>query len=225
MNDLRPELPTPIPDRILRLPVRRGYPVPWFVAWLDGETPVPRGQGVPDFRVLYPGVTALAHNRGLCWVCGGSLGRYRAFVLGPMCAVNRTSAEPPGHRECADWAARACPFLARPHARRREAGLPEEREAPAGIALLRNPGVALVWTTERYGTKRDPDGGVLFDIGEPHHVAWWCEGREATRAEVQASIDSGEPALRALCEGEAGAHAALDRYLERAQPLLPSATP
>jgi hypothetical protein len=221
-DGLRAELPRPVPERMLRLPVRRGYPVPWFVAWLLDDRPQPRGVGQPEFRVVMPETIAEAHLRSTCWLCGEALGRYRAFVVGPMCAVNRTSGEPPSHRDCADWAARACPFLARPHARRREAGLPEEREAAPGIALMRNPGVALVWTTERYSVKSDGRGGALFDIGEPSDVRWYAEGRPVTRAEVRASIDSGEPALRGLCDRPRD-HAELDRYIRRAEALLPAA--
>lgn len=40
-------------------------------------------------------------------------------------------------------------------------------------------------------------GGTLFDIGEPTEVWWWCEGRDATQAEVLASIESGELLERA----------------------------
>jgi hypothetical protein len=34
-----------------------------------------------------------------------------SFVVGPMCGINRNSAEPPSHKECAQWSARNCPFL------------------------------------------------------------------------------------------------------------------
>jgi hypothetical protein len=182
---MRPELP-PAPDRIsgLRLD-RRGYPVPWFVTWIDGE---------PDFRVITAEKVHRAHRLGLCWICGGLMGAWRAFVIGPMCAVNRTSGEPPSHVDCADYAARACPFLARPHMHRREKGLPEGGAFhPAG--LQRNPGVALVWIIKRYGTKPTREG-LLFDVGEPIETRWYAEGRAATRDEVMASIDSGMPLLR-----------------------------
>ena len=33
MSTYRPEL-EPLPDRMKRLPVHRGYPVPWFVEWV-----------------------------------------------------------------------------------------------------------------------------------------------------------------------------------------------
>lgn len=224
MSDvLRSGLPEPIPPKILKLPVHRGYPVPYFTAWLDGERATPRGQGVPDFRVTFPNAIAQCYKEKLCWVCGGSLYAWKAFVIGPMCAVNRTSAEPPSHVDCADWAAKACPFLARPHAKRRDTSdVPGRAEKMPGVAIMRNPGAAGVWVVKKYSLKRDPRGGVLFNMGEPSEVRWYAEGREATRAEIQRSIDTGLPYLQEACQGRARDLAELERYVERAQPLLPA---
>jgi hypothetical protein len=203
-----------------RLPVDRGYPVPWFVAWLgsDGE-PLPRGEGTPDFRVLAAGAFVEAVKLNRCWVCGQPLGAYKAFVIGPMSAVNRTSAEPPSHVDCADFAARACPFLARPHARRRELA-PEIGKAP-GFHLKPNPGVALVWVTKRYAIRKSPRG-PLFNVGEPEEVRWYAEGRPASREEIFASIETGLPALREIAEREGPSSVnALERDVERVLRLVP----
>lgn len=180
------------PRRIAALPKdHAGRPVPWFVAWIDGK---------PDFRVIGEHNLRDALRFEQCWICGQKLGRHAAFVIGPMCAVNRVSAEPPSHRDCAEFAAKACPFLTRPSMRRRTTGLPENAEDPAGIAIRRNPGVALVWVARDWKAWSPPGGGVLFDVGNPDTVLWFAEGREATRAEVMASIDSGLPLLRAEAE-------------------------
>lgn len=212
----RPELPPP-PPRIARLPRDRGYPVPWFVAWIDG---------VPDFRVVGPGKLENAMRYRRCWICGNPLGRYVTYVVGPMCAVNRVSSEPGSHRECAEYAARACPFLVRPHMVRREAGKPEEAVEPAGVMLRRNPGVALVWTTDHVRQKPVPGGGFLLDLGEPRSVAWYAEGREATHAEVMASIESGIPTLQEMAEQEGPAAVAeLHRLVTEAIQLLPAPEP
>lgn len=185
-----------MPGRIERLPRDRvGRPVPWFVAWIDG---------VPDFRVVKPGATREAMRGGLCWICGVPFQRQedRAFLIGPMCVVNRVSAEPPSHRDCAVYSARVCPFLATPNMVRRDRHMPEGAEQPAGIMIRRNPGVALVWVTryKAWGTRSDGDGGTLFDIGDPKTALWFAQGREAGRAEVLASIDSGLPILREMAE-------------------------
>lgn len=224
MTELRQELP-PLPERMQRLPVEdRGYPVPWFVAWLDENgDPVPRGEGKPDFRIIHPETIAEAVRFQKCWLCGERLGAYKAYVIGPMCAVNRTSAEPPSHRDCADFAARACPFLARPHARRRDVGKPGQSVEGPGIALQRNPGVALVWVTKKLRRRPDGRGGVLFDVGEPVETRWYAEGRPATRAEVCESIETGLPSLREIAEQDGKlALKALEKARDRAMELVPA---
>jgi hypothetical protein len=227
----RPDLPA-VTERIARLPVCRGYPVPWFVAWVDESgRPRPRGCGQPDFRVIAPDALEEAYYGARCWICGEKRGRYAAFVSGPMCGVNRTSAEPPSHPECAGWSVCACPFLSRPYARRREAGLPDGTVDPAGIALRRNPGVALVWGSRDWRRWIPPGGGWLYDMGTPQEVAWFAEGRPATREEVERSIVTGLPPLCDLAERD-GPEAVADltsrvRYIldELAPPsqLLPDA--
>lgn len=174
------------------LPIdERGYPVPYFVALVDGK---------PDHRVIAPGRVAECLKFEKCWQCGQRLGRHRTYVIGPMCVVNRVSSEPPSHRECAEYAARACPFLTRPHARRRE-GLPDDVHELPGIALKRNPGVIALWTSS-HSKPFSVGHGVLFDVGAPDEVRWFAEGREATRSEVMDSLESGCPALRDVAREE-----------------------
>lgn len=203
------------PDRIKALPTdHRGFPVPWFVARIDGK---------PDFRVIGPGRIEAAVRGHRCWICGRRTGLYKAFVIGPMCAVNRVAPEPPSHRQCATFAAKACPFLALPKMRRNENGLPDEASAPAGVMIKRNPGVALVWVTTAY-TVVEAGEGLLFDVGEPASVHWYAEGREATRDEVVTSIRTGLPLLEdaAIAEGPAAAYELRSR-LEAVTELLPVA--
>ena len=175
-----------MPERIKRLPRdHRGFPVPWFVHWIDGE---------PDFRVIGPGKWNRAFRNRRCWVCGDVMGVHRVFVIGPMCVVNRVTSEPPSHRECAEFAAKACPFLTRPRMRRNEKDLPEHRQI-AGIHFDRNPGATCLYETPSATPFRADGGGYLLRLGEPTRVDWWAEGRTATRAEVLAAIDSGYPIL------------------------------
>lgn len=184
VNQMRAGLPA-LPPKMRHLPIdKRGFPVPFFVALVNGE---------PDHRIADPRKMKCCVEQCLCWICGGQLGVFKAFAIGSMCAVTRTSAEPPAHRECATYAATACPFLTRPHAHRREAGLPEEKVHPGGVMLLRNPGVVCVWVTTRHRPYRAQAGhaGVLFHIGEPDSMTWFCEGRLAMRSEVDASVESG----------------------------------
>jgi hypothetical protein len=165
----------------------KGYPVPAFVRWIDG---------VPDFRVMREDYRAKCVVHKLCWQCGERLSNRLAFVIGPMCAVNRISSEPPSHRDCAIFAATACPFLTLPKAQRRMANLPADQvRSPGGISIPRNPGVTLVWMTDSYQPFTDNAGGWLIRIGAPLECLWYAEGRAATHDEVMASIDSGMPIL------------------------------
>jgi hypothetical protein len=212
-TELRPELP-PLPSAMKNLPVDRGYPVPWFVAWVDGK---------PDFRIMDGAKLAKAIKEQRCWTCGRPMIGLRAYVVGPMCAVNRTSAEPPSHLRCAEFSVTACPFLTRPHARRRGAGLPEESVEAGGIMIRRNPGVTLVWVTAKTQPYYDPSGGILFDIGHPSMIAWYAEGRDATREEILESMNSGMPLLLEEAEKESpDAVVELGRLYAKALTLVPA---
>jgi len=199
--------------RIEKLPVDvRGYPVPWFVHWEDG---------VPDFRVIGSGRIMEAVRYRKCWVCGEKLGKFVTFVIGPMCVINRISSEPPSHRDCAQFAAKACPFLTRPRMKRNEHELPDGYEEAAGMMIRRNPGVAVVWTTLGYGVLQ-VEGGVLFRVGEPLELEWYAQGRAASRQEILHSIETGLPFLEeAVAQDGPEACAELGRQYKRALELAP----
>jgi hypothetical protein len=103
-----------------------------------------------------------------------------------------------------------------------------EKDAPqghvAGISIKRNPGVIVLWTTLSYRVWRPPNGGALFDIGDPEHVEFYAEGRKATREEILASMESGlrdELMPRAMTEGS-DAVAALQAMYAKAMELVPA---
>lgn len=203
-----------LPTRMERLPRdKHGRPIPWFVHIDDN--------GVPDFRVIRRNGIVDALHFEWCWVCGQKRGKHAAFLIGPMCAVNRTTAEPPSHLECAIYSAQACPFMATPNMVRRERGM-DAFVTPAGTAILRNPGVGLVWSSRTWSTYRDPHGGLLFDVGEPTAVSWWARGREATREEVLESIETGLPILREQAEKQRGGPEELERMTAAAMELVPA---
>src|ERR1700722_4832356 len=139
----------PLPDRIAKLPKSpRGYPVPWFVSWIDG---------LPEFRMVRPEKIHIAAKNRLCWICGEKMGKASAFVIGPMCAVNHNNAEPPSHPECAEFAVKACPFMLRPNMGRGGDGRTRELgRDPAGVAIKRNPGVMAIWVTKTWHTIKGP---------------------------------------------------------------------
>jgi hypothetical protein len=200
-----------MPDRMKRLPLSAtGFPVPWFVDFQNG---------VPDFRVIKRGAVADAYHLKKCWICGQPLGRVGAMTLGLMCAINRVVSEPASHRDCAVYAAQACPFLANPRMRRNEKDLPDQRIAPPGVHSPRNPGVVAIWLTRSYRPFKTPDGGALFTFDDPERVEWFCEGRAATRGEVTASIKASLPQLAALAKEEGVA--AIDDLLQAVAALVP----
>ena len=183
-----------MPRRIADLPRdKRGYPVPWFVFWLEGE---------PHFPIANSQKRVLAIVDKCCWVCGDNIGAHKAFVVGPMCGVNRTTAEPPCHLECAEYSVQACPFLKNPNMKRIEDDLTKEAKSPGGVMITRNPGVSVIWVTKKFGIFKDSSGGWLINLGEPVGLQFWKEGRRATKEEVLSSIEAGCHAVEALAEDE-----------------------
>lgn len=218
--------PHEIPQRMRSLPFdRRGFPVPWFVQWFDHGKPSGSGLGEPDFRVVDTRNLGMAIKHKRCWLCGQSLGTFKCFVIGPMCAVNRINSEPPSHYDCAEFAMSACPFLSRPTMRRNEKGIPAGTVDAAGFPLGRNPGVMCLWTTKSYRPFSAEIGkpGILFELGEPTNVEWFTQGRLARSAEVQHALATGLPALREMAErdGPDGV-AELARCIARVESLLPT---
>lgn len=224
-----------MPARIAALPRdERGYPVPRFIEWMKagkngpektlrpppGMDPLPGSY--PDFRYADADFRALAFRTGLCWVCGERLGLHRVYVLGPMCVINRVTSEPACHRDCAEFSARACPFLVRPRMRRIPLAEDEPRVV-AGNMIDRNPGCTALYETPR-ATAFRAEGGWLIRVDKPDRVDWWAEGRQATLAEIMASIDSGYPLLMDMARQE-GAQAVkeLEALKQEAFRLLPAA--
>jgi hypothetical protein len=200
----------PVPPRLRGFPLSdEGYPVPWFVPFIDGK---------PEFRGMDGAKFKHAVSARRCWLCGGLLGRYLTFPIGPMCAITRTTAEPPSHLDCAEYAVRVCPFLTQPRMRRNEKDLPESGKV-AGISIPRNPGVTVLWTCLDY--QIFDSNGTLFRVGEPQHVECWANGQRATKQEILDSIESGYPLLQREADRD-GADAIKDlaKYRARAYRVL-----
>lgn len=213
MTDTHITLPDNMPTRMRQLPRDDvGRPIPWFVPIVDGKH---------DFRFTDVAKIVTAWKEELCFVCGRKLTRARhpatvprgTFVAGPMCVINRTSAEPPSHADCAEWSAKACPFMVRPGKIRRDTNMPDEVMEPAGIMIERNPGVAALIDSERWMAYKVPDGhggqGILFSFDRIVGIRWMTGGRNASAAEVLTSIDTGIHALAEVAEQEHGAMRAL----------------
>jgi hypothetical protein len=212
---MRPEL-APLPPRMQQLAVdERGYPVPFFVAYIDGK---------PDHRIMDPQKWKRAVHERLCWTCGQKLGAHLCFVLGPMCGINRTTTEPPTHLECARWSVVNCPFLSRPRMdrREREKMIAAGAGSIGGFSIDRNPGVSMLWITRTYEIWRPDTGGVLIEIGPAESVEWWYEGRAATRAEVAESVRTGLPFLEEKARLQEGAMEELQKLAAAFEEMYPA---
>lgn len=195
MTTLREGLP-PLPPKMAHLPIdHRGYPVPFFVDYVNGE---------PDHRIADPRKLVRCVRERLCWLCGRPFGRRDlfSFVVGPMCTISLVSSEAAAHEECSIYALQACPFLTRPKAQRRDIGI--EDKQVAGIMSERNPGVSCMWVTKSAQLFNPGVGGKgwLFQLGPPVRTPWFREGRPATRDEVEEAVATGLPTLQALCENQ-----------------------
>lgn len=180
MVELRKGLPD-LPSRMSTRPLdERGYPVPWFVHYIEGK---------PDFRVIRPDGFIDAVRWKKCWVCGGRMGLYCSFVVGPMNVINRMTPEPPSHRECAEFAVKACPYLILPASRRRDKNVPEGTELPAGNMVDHKPTAVVIWITKHWRPTR-VSNGYLIEMGPPTEVSWWKEGRVATRDEAKEQFEA-----------------------------------
>jgi hypothetical protein len=208
----------PLQMRHLKIDPVRGIPVPWFVPWIvhEGDT-----EEKPEFRAADGDKRVEAVTKKLCWVCGDYLGRNVTFVLGPMCGINRVTAEPPCHFECARYSATHCPFLTRPRMERRDASdIQHLTSNPGGEMIERNPGAIALWTCRDWKPFSDGSGSWLIKVGEPSGVAWFAEGRPAKRAEVEESVRTGLPLLEAMCQSP-NERAALAALAEKLVPLYP----
>lgn len=228
----RPQFDVPLPPRMRGLRRdHRGFVIPFFVAWLDdNDREVMPPNGRPDFRVLSPARMRDCIRFKLCWCCGHKLGVRMVFAIGPMCVATRTTMEPPAHYDCAKYSVTVCPFLSNPAMRRHEKDMPDGHWAP-GFAIARNPGVTALWVCRDYKTFRVKErtgegegGGQLIEVGDPDRVEWWARGREATRAEVEASIEGGLPLLRKKADDQSpeARRDLEERYIPRLNALLPS---
>lgn len=202
----------PLPDAMKGRPVDyRGFPVPWFVTRKDDE-------GNWDFNTLDAARFGEALRNQRCWVSGEKLGRWKAFVIGPMCVVNGISGDPPAKLDVAKWSVKVCPFLTRPRAKR--ADVSEEIKAgQRGVLLDRNPGVSAIYVTDSF---KVIERGIC-QLGEPISVTWWKEGKPALRREVMESLIDGIPVLaRMAMEDGSEAEAELVSYVRRTLALAPN---
>jgi|GEM_PF-2807463 hypothetical protein len=89
--------------RVAKLPQYKGFPVPYFARI--------RMDGTPDFKITDEGKRQRCAIERRCWICGGLLGHYTAFLGGPVSVANRLFVDGPMHKDCAVDALALCPFM------------------------------------------------------------------------------------------------------------------
>lgn len=189
----RPALP-PLPAYMRDLPLsEQGYPIPYFVGMDNGR---------PNFQLADTRKWLNCTEQGRCWICGKTLGAFKVFAIGPMAAINRISAEPPSHLDCAEYAVAACPFLLHPKAKRRALDETLPLVMPPGVHTEHNPGVMLLWTTKSstFNSRARPS---IIHLGEPTTVRWYSEGKAANRLQATAAMDDARERLSEMCANNA----------------------
>lgn len=157
----------PMPARVARMRRdSRGYPIPHTVQ-IDPD-------GTPDFRVIDPVKWGKAARLRCCGICGEPLGVRMAFVGGPVSMSNRLFTDLPMHRDCAQYALRACPFLAAP-------SFAYSRKVPIDASVNEH---VVTTRPDRFGIgickgfrlAMLPGGEAVLQAAEFEHVEWWREG-------------------------------------------------
>lgn len=171
-----------MPANVARLPVdeRTGFPVPYFVAWIDS---------VPYFTVADDAKRHTCWKENLCWICGRKnwqkvpnqsggfvhLPGPWAFVGGPIAFENRRYTDFGSHEDCAVYAARVCPMLSDPEWKYSEHHPPGARRS-AG-AMGHNPKVVVMPIAGRFVPVRYKDE-LLFEPADILRVRYFHRGEE-----------------------------------------------
>ena len=95
----------PIPENLKDRPTYKGMPLPYVSPDQEGE--------VFDFKGVDPAKVADCLELRLCGLCGGGMGMTIAFLGGPISSESLCYTFPPMHEDCAEYAAKACPHLAK----------------------------------------------------------------------------------------------------------------
>lgn len=95
-----------IPERLKRFQLWKGYVV-HFTVFIKPD-------GSPDFKVMNEDNRVRCFEKNWCHLCGLRMWPPYAFIGGPLCVEHRSFVDGPMHVDCAEYAARVCPFLSSP---------------------------------------------------------------------------------------------------------------
>jgi len=187
------------PENIAQLPVdERGYPVPYFVAHIDG---------VPDFRVVDHAKVLNATIEQKCFICGSKLDQLFHFAMGPRSGLLMRTNHAPSHKECIEYSLETCPFILYPNTQRRRAALPDiplsydtatqparppiyviAHIASQNVEIVRNPeSLICSWDTIDYQFWRD-DRWITPKMAGPY-ISDECERYQAELLQIAKPSD------------------------------------
>ena len=182
----------PLPRTMRGRPRWGGFHVPYFVAWYRDKRHVDEREpgAVPSFPTIDKDREALCRRRSYCWICGKKLGAFKAFVVGPLAALQRISSEPPSHRECAVYAVQVCPFMVGGHDMR-EDPIHEGQDVIEEMSP-KNEQLNVIWICRDYTlTPLDPSRGMfIYQMGDPVGVLVYHRGQPATLAQTMERVRS-----------------------------------
>lgn len=143
-----------IPNFLSHLKVdERGYPIPYFVAWVNGK---------PDFRMLDSKRQKRCVESHLCSICGKKLFEYFYFITGPIGLSNGTHSDPPAHRDCAEYSLQICPHLFFEKSDRNERGeIYKEARDNNTTGIMNKPKELYLIKSDKYKLIPVPGGHIL----------------------------------------------------------------
>lgn len=179
----------PVPKAMQRFKTWHGYPIHYTV--------MVRADGTPDFKSMNEHRRKDCFKRNLCHLCGQRMNPAGPYYLigGPMCVQHKRFIDGPMHKECAEYACKACPFLASPNGKYR-AATPIADEQKDGtytftydsVSNIRPARMALV-ECQQYRIERNTERNQYSDKGGPQAVNPFAVGQTVCIAIDILSVD------------------------------------
>jgi hypothetical protein len=171
----------PLPLRMARLQRdNRGLPIP-YAQFIDRD-------GKPDFRVLDSWKVERCLRTRRCGLCGQKITRHLFFIGGPLCVENGLFHDPAMHKECAEFALRACAHLNRSKGKYSVAPRPSERGLHVVEGAMASDQKAEwfgLMRTSGYTASRGSDGMIYIRAALPWlDVQKWRDGEPMETADV-----------------------------------------
>lgn len=144
---------SPIPSFLSHLKTDRGYPIPYFAAFVDGRV---------DFRMMDAKRQRVCMAYRKCAVCSKPLDEIAYLITGPLGLSNRVSSDTWMHKACAEFSLSACPHLAYLKHERREGDMPSSTFESPGMDANKPKEIYLV-KTDKYRIISPASQGVLIN--------------------------------------------------------------